>query len=98
MDDKSHIRLVNAHAKGDGGHDHVNILAQEGVLVGAARLAFHTGMVGQGLDIVQPEHLGQFLHLFTAQAVNDTRLALVGLDELDDFAVNILGFRTNLII
>ena len=55
-------------------------------------------MVGQRLDVVEAQHLGQFLHLLAAQAIDDARLALVALDELDDLAVHVLGLGTHLII
>ena len=98
MDDKPHIGLVDTHTEGDGRYNHVNILAQESVLIVAAHRALHACMIGQRLDIVEAQHLGQFLDLLAAQAVDNARFALVGLDELDDLAIHVLGLGTHLII
>ena len=32
MDDEADIRLVDAHAKGNGGHDHAGLIAHEAIL------------------------------------------------------------------
>ena len=45
MDDEADIRFVDAHAKGDGGYDHVDILHQEAVLVLGPHLRIQARMV-----------------------------------------------------
>ena len=37
VDDVAHVRLVDAHAEGDGRDDDVDLVAREGVLVSRAR-------------------------------------------------------------
>ena len=63
---KPHIGLVDAHAKGYGGHNHVDLFKQKRILVGTAGSRIHAGMIGQRLDVVDPEHLGQFLDSLAA--------------------------------
>ena len=98
MYDKTHIGLVDTHTEGDGRHNHINVLAQERVLVGTADSAFHSSMIGQGLNIIEAQHFGQFLDLLAAQAVDDARLALIGLNELDNLAVHVLALGPYLIV
>ena len=64
MYDEAHIRLVDSHAEGDGGHDDVDILHEEVVLCLRTQLRFQSGMVGCCLDIVGLEDFSQLLHLF----------------------------------
>ena len=97
VNNKANIGLVDAHAEGDGGAYHVHILHQEFILYFAALATIHTGVVGQGFDAV---HLQQFCNLFgflAAEAVDDTTLAAVGFDVLNDLLSNI-RFRANLVI
>ena len=98
MDDKPHVGFVDTHTEGNSRHDDIHVLTQESVLVGAANCTLHAGMIGQCLDIVKAQHLGKFLDLLAAEAIDNARLALVGLDELDDFTVHVLSLGTHLII
>ena len=84
VDDKAHVRLVDSHAEGDGGHDDVDLLHQELVLVLGPGFGVQAGMVGQGPDSVDGEHLGHLFHLFAAQAIDDAGFAGVLADEADD--------------
>ena len=52
MDNKTHIGLVDTHAKGDGGHNDVNLLHQEVVLGLRTEHRLQTGMIRSGLDVV----------------------------------------------
>ena len=87
---EAHVRLVNAHAEGDGGHNHVHLFLQEGVLVVGPRGGIHARMIGQGPDVVGHEQFGQLLDLLAAQAINDTRLAGILLDIFDDLTCRIV--------
>ena len=92
MNHKTDVRFVYSHAKGDGGHNDVNFLHQELVLVFCAGFGIQAGVVRKGLDAIDGQHLGQFLHLFAAEAINDAGLAGVLADKTD----NVL-FRFHLI-
>ena len=65
MDDVAHIRLVDTHTEGDGGHDDINLIHDEIVLRLCARRRIHASMIGTGIDVIGPQHLGQFLHFLT---------------------------------
>ena len=90
VDHETHIGLVDAHAEGDGGHDHIHLLHEELVLVTGALVGIHAGVVGQCLDAVHVQHLGHFLHLLPAEAVNDAAATGVLFDEADDLAAHVL--------
>ena len=75
VDDKANVRLVDAHAKGNGRDNDIHILHQELVLDFASLSAVHAGVVGQRLHAIDTEGLGNLLHLFPAEAVNDAALA-----------------------
>ena len=89
MDDKAHIRLVDAHPEGDGGHNHVDFLCQEKILVVRPCLGVQAGVVREGLDTVDREHLGHFLHFFAAEAVDDAAFAGILPDETDDIFLRV---------
>ena len=77
MRHKAHVRLVDAHAKGDGGHHHDAILAQKPVLVQLPGFAFQARVVGQGVDARLRQGVGDVLHFFTRLAVHDAGVARV---------------------
>ena len=90
MDHKAHVGFVDSHSEGDRRHDHVQILHQEVVLRLRPRLRVETCMIRCGLDVIGLQDGGQFLHLLARQAVDDTALASMLLDELDDLPVGIV--------
>ena len=89
VDDEADVRLVDAHAEGDGGHDHPDLLHQELVLVLRARLRIQARVVRQGLDAVDAQQLRHLLHLLAAEAVDDAGLAGVLADELDQVLLRV---------
>ena len=74
---KANIRLVDAHAKGNGGHHHDAFFAQKPVLMELAYLGIQARVVRQGLDARIYQGLGHVFHLLAALAVDDASLALV---------------------
>ena len=97
MNHETHVGFVDTHAEGDGGHDHVHLFHQEGVLVAGAGDGIHAGMVGQRLDAIDIEQFGDLLHLAAAQAIDDAALAGVLLDVADDIALGI-GFVADFVV
>ena len=98
VDDEAHVGLVDAHAEGDGGHDDINLLHEELVLVFLAGLAVQSGVIGQGAYVVNGQGFGEFFHLFAAETVHDARLTRVLFDVFDDVLDDVFGFWTHLII
>ena len=90
MDDVAHIGLVDTHTEGDGRNDDIYALVKEGILIICSRLRIHTCVICARLDAVCHEQLGELLHLLAAEAVDDTALAVVLLDEADDVVVYVL--------
>ena len=84
VDDKADVRLVDSHSESNGGHDDIDLLHQELVLVVGPGFGVQAGVVRKGLDAVDGKHLGHFLHLFTTEAVDDAAFAGVLADEADD--------------
>ena len=63
MDDIAYIGLVNTHAERYGGHNHVNLLHDEGILRLAARSSLHAGMICHGRYLIGLQYLCQLLNL-----------------------------------
>ena len=97
MDDETHVRLVYAHAEGDGGHNHVHLFHQEQVLILRPGLGVQAGVVRERLDAVDGQQLGHLLHLLAAETVNDAGLAGILAQEADDVLLRI-HFVPHLII
>ena len=92
VDDKAHIGLVDAHAEGDGGDNHVHLFHQEFVLILGTQFVVQSGVVGEGLDAVELQQLGKVFHLFARQAVYDAALALVLAHKFHNLFVQLDGF------
>ena len=97
MDNIAHVWFVDTHTKRNGCNNHIDLLHKEVVLVLGSCCSIHTCVVGVCANMVGAEQLGKLLHLFAAQTVDDARLALVGLDVADDFALGI-NLGTQLVV
>ena len=95
---KTHIRLVNPHSKSDGSDNHIYILFQKTILIGSACSRIHTGVISARVDPVSLKHLGQFFHLLTAQAIDNTRFTRISLDKLDNIPVYVIRLRAYFVI
>ncbi len=72
---ETHVRLVDAHAEGDGrDHDHA-LLVEEARLIAAAYLGRQPGMIRQRIQPLAGEIAGDFFHALARQAVNDAGIA-----------------------
>ena len=76
------VRLVDAHAEGDGRADHQVVLPLEPVLRLLPDLRFQSGVIGQGGDARVAERLGQHLRLVAGRGVDDPRPSLPRGDEV----------------
>ena len=67
MSDKAHIGLIDSHAKGDGGADHSQLVAQEQLLMPGALLRGKTGVIrfcgDAGRFELQCQRFGRFAAL-----------------------------------
>ena len=54
-------------------------------------------MIGNGLDSVYLQQMGDVLHFLAAETVNDPRFALVALDEAYDVLFDVLGLGSDLV-
>ena len=70
-----HVRLVDAHAEGDGRHHDQAVLAQEALLVHAAHLGAQARVVGQGGDAVVGKERRRLLGAPAREAVDDAGVA-----------------------
>ena len=77
MENKAYVWFVNAHAKGYGGANYVDLLHQEFVLIVGARLGIEASMIWHGTQSVDAEHFGQLLGLFATEAIDNGTLAWV---------------------
>ena len=98
MHHKAHIGFVNAHAEGYRSHNHIGFLVQEGILVCRPRCRVESGVIGEGADIVHPQHLGQFLNTLAAQTIYNAAFAGVVADEAHQVAVCVAILIAHLII
>ena len=83
MDDEADVRLVDAHAEGDGRHHH-RILGLEELLqpVGPQGLV-EAGVIGQGRNALGPQLLGQLVGAVARAGVDHPGPAHALLDQLD---------------
>ena len=81
--DEAHVRLVDAHAEGDGGDDDDAAVLAEALQHGAADVGVETGMIGERRASLAGQPRGRLLDRLARQAVDDAGvLGVLGLDEL----------------
>ena len=73
--DEAHVRLVDAHAEGDGGHHHDGIVADEAAEMFAAGLVLLVRVVRQRVDARVHQERGGLVHGLAREAVDDARVA-----------------------
>ena len=80
--DIADVRLVDAHAEGDGGDEGEIVFGEEGVLVLRADAGVHAGVIGQRADAFLVEPFGGLFDLAAGETVDDAALAFVAGEEL----------------
>ena len=80
VDDKPDVGLINAHAKGVGGHHDLDTVIEEIVLVFPADLRVQLGVVGCRPDTPALEQAGRLVHLFGGAAIDDARMVALPQD------------------
>ena len=81
MHDEAHVALVDAHAEGHCGGDHLDVVAGESVLHALAFLRRQAGVVGRGRHAGGGELAGDLLRALAAEAVDDAGLARTPVEE-----------------
>ena len=71
MIDGADVRLVDAHAKGDGRHDDAGVARHERALCIGAEFGRQAGVIGAGGEAAFGEKGRDFLGRFLAGDVND---------------------------
>ena len=86
MKDEAHVRLVDAHAEGDGRADDATVLAQECVVIGCAHGMIEPGMIGQRAPAEAGEFVGQLFGAAARGAIDDAAFPAMGVEPLDELA------------
>ena len=84
MNHPADVALVNAHAEGDGGTDHQQVVVLELLLGLVALLVGQASVVGECVDALGSQCACHLLCCLPAQAVDDARIVRTGLDEVQD--------------
>lgn len=83
VDDGADVGLVDAHAKGDGGDDHLKPAVEEGALNGLAYGGVEAGMIGSGGEAAAQLE-GQAVGGFARRSVDDGGTRGDGGEEFED--------------
>ena len=98
MGDEAHVRFVYAHTEGNGGDDDNVVFAGKTALVCFAHFHAQAGMVGNRVQSVFAEELGDVFDFFTAEAIDDAALPFYFFaDEVEKLLFAVVFFD-NLII
>ena len=89
VDHASDVAAIDPHAERNRRHHHVDFLGGEAILRAAAIVGFHSGMIGCGANAVARQVRRNLLGVFSADAIDDRRLALVPPNRLGDLRVHV---------
>ena len=84
VDHVADVGLVDAHAKGDRGHDRVGLVFDKRVLVAVPLVVGQAGVVGQRAIAQFRQGGGGLIHVLASDAVDDARLAPMPLQHFAD--------------
>ena len=91
VDHIANVGLVNPHAKGDRGDDHVDLLPDEGILVPIALLRAQPGVIRQGAVALPVQLRAQLLDLPAADGVDNSRAPGILIHHPADLAKEPIG-------
>ena len=77
MCDEAHIRLVDAHAEGDGRHHYHGVLTQKARLMRLTPVGTEAGMIRQGVNALIGQPRGSLINTLTRQAIHNAGRTLV---------------------
>jgi len=78
VDDKAHVRFVDAHAEGNRGADDAHLVAEKCFLAPRPLGGFHARVIRRGANTVGVEFAGQRLGRLARLAINNAALARTG--------------------
>ena len=81
MRHEAHVRLVDAHAEGDGGDDDHPVVALKAVLMPLAHVAGKARMIGQRIEARLHQLLRRLLNLAPREAIDDARLVPMAVEK-----------------
>src|SRR5258705_3442142 len=91
MNNKPDVRLIDTHAKGNGGADHLYIFTQKLVLSCTSEFTIKSGMISNGLNSVSIQNIRQLFCCFSVQRINNAALLFHPFDKTDNVLIG-LGF------
>src|SRR6266571_2284892 len=91
MGDEAHVGLVDTHAEGDRRYHDDGIVADEALLVRAARRRIQPGVVGQGVDALLAQPGGRLVDLAPRQAVDDAGVAAMSGEKIEQLAARVVA-------
>src|SRR6185312_3815955 len=77
MDHRAHIRLGNAHAKGNRRHQHRHIIADKTLLMLYPLFGSQTGVIGQRANTIPHQFIANLIDGLTRLTINNHRLIRV---------------------
>src|SRR5882757_4170592 len=77
MNNKPNVRFVNAHPEGNGSYNHLHVLVQEKILSFGPQLAIQPRMIGDGLDAIGYQHIGQLFGGLPVKRIDDATLSFM---------------------
>jgi hypothetical protein len=87
--DEAHVRLVDAHAEGDGRHHDDALARKKRVLMRRALLAALPCVIGQRVEAEAAKIAREHIHLATRVAINDPARSGVTLHEIGELAQSV---------
>ena len=95
---KAHIRFVDAHAKSNSCHYHINFFKKKRILIFSSGSAVHAGMIWQSLNVVHTKRFGKFFNFLAAKAIDYPRFARTRFYITYNLFVDFFCFWAHLII
>ena len=92
MQDKTHVGFVNAHAKCVGRHNHLRPVVDKILLAFFAGVIVQTRMITRRSNAVFTQHQIYIVHIFSCRTIDNTALALVFFQIIQNFGILLLCF------
>src|SRR5450432_1100682 len=77
MNYKTNIRLIDTHAKCNGGNNYLYIFVQKKILPLGTQFTIQPGVIGYRFYAIRHQHIRQFFGSFPVKCINDTAFSFV---------------------